>query len=138
MPRTTTSIDSTFEPLMEHVQEIVGLIQESARTGTAAHEVEREIWKRLLQMGYLSLGMFFRLHGTGDQGERLVLPTGEEVKRLEARPRPYQSIFGHYELMRVVYGQREGQKIEAIPFDAALQLPQESTSYLLQESLPLS
>jgi hypothetical protein len=34
---------------------------------------------------------------------------------------------------RAVYGTREGQKIEAVPLDERLQLPQEKNSYLLQD-----
>jgi hypothetical protein len=46
------------------------------------------------------------------------------LKRLErAHRREYQSIFGAFELVREVYGSREGQKIEYVPFDEQLQLP---------------
>jgi hypothetical protein len=56
------------------------------------------------------------------------------LKRLEeAHRREYQSIFGEFELVREVYGSREGQKIEYVPFDEQLQLPQDKFSYLLQD-----
>jgi hypothetical protein len=47
--------------------------------------------------------------------------------------RPYQSIFGLFELERVVYGTREGQRIEHVPLDARLGLPAGKFSYLLQD-----
>jgi PAS domain-containing protein len=47
--------------------------------------------------------------------------------------RPYQSIFGRYELERTVYGSREGQKIEFVPLDQRLGLPDNDFSYLLQD-----
>jgi hypothetical protein len=33
----------------------------------------------------------------------------------------------------LVYGEREGQRLEAVPLDARLQLPEKCTSYLLQD-----
>lgn len=42
-------------------------------------------------------------------------------------------MFGLFELMRAVYGTREGQEIEAVPLDERLQLPQGKNSYLLQD-----
>ena len=45
----------------------------------------------------------------------------------------YQSVFGRFELERVVYGTREGQKIAYVPFDTQLQLPESDFSYLLQD-----
>jgi len=46
---------------------------------------------------------------------------------------PYVSIFGEFLLSRVVYGSREGQKIEFVPLDNRLQLPESVFSYLLQD-----
>jgi hypothetical protein len=37
-------------------------------------------------------------------------------------PYTYQSVFSPFELTRVVYGTREGQKIEAVPLDERLRL----------------
>jgi hypothetical protein len=47
--------------------------------------------------------------------------------------RTYQSIFGEFELCRAVYGTREGQKIEFVPLDDRLSLPQSKFSYVLQD-----
>jgi hypothetical protein len=56
------------------------------------------------------------------------------VKRLpQPHARAYQSVFGAYELERYVYGSREGQKLESIPLDVRLQLPESKFSYLLQD-----
>ncbi len=40
---------------------------------------------------------------------------------------------GSFELSRRVYGTREGQKIEWVPLDQRLQLPESKFSYLLQD-----
>jgi hypothetical protein len=44
--------------------------------------------------------------------------------------REIRNLFGLFELMRTVYGTREGQRIEAVPLDARLQLPPSKNSYL--------
>ncbi|HEX2520438.1 MAG TPA: ISKra4 family transposase, partial [Castellaniella sp.] len=43
------------------------------------------------------------------------------------------TVFGEFALSRWVYGTREGQKLELIPTDQRLQLPDSELSYLLQE-----
>jgi hypothetical protein len=47
-------------------------------------------------------------------------------------------VFGPFELARVVYGTREGQKIEAVPWDERLRLPESKFSYPLQAWTPPS
>ena len=59
---------------------------------------------------------------------------GRVLRRLPSpHRRAYQSIFGSFELERVVYGTREGQRIEHVPLDARLGLPAGKFSYLLQD-----
>ncbi len=62
------------------------------------------------------------------------LPEVGRLNRLDGIHRKaYQSVFGEYALDRVVYGSREGQKIEYVPLDEQRQLPQSEFSYLLQD-----
>ena len=80
------------------------------------------------------MALVFALLGNGDQGEDLELPDGRRLQRLEQEHcRDYQSIFGPFERSRVVYGSREGQKIEFVPLDNRLQLPEGVSSYVLQD-----
>lgn len=121
------------ENLTELLNGLHRLIHEAARQGTAIHEVERAIWQEVLRIGRQCLGQFLALQGNGDQGETLVVE-GQEYRRLEAlHPRRYLSIFGAFRLERVVYGSREGQKIDFVPLDNLLQLPEGSFSYVLQD-----
>ncbi|MBL8253101.1 MAG: ISKra4 family transposase [Candidatus Competibacter sp.] len=114
--------------------ELEGLVREAARDGLPAHEVERGLWSSLLRLGHELQAEYFALAGDGDRRETLVLADGRVIRRLpEAHSRPYQSIFGEFVLERVVYGTREGQRIEAVPLDARLGLPAEKFSYLLQD-----
>lgn len=122
----------------ENLEQLLGDLQACVRTaaeeGWAIHDVERELWRRLLRVGRVSLGQFLRLVGTGDVGEALTLSDGEEYRRLpETHERRYVSIFGEFRIQRVVYGSREGQKIECVPLDNRLQLPASVFSYLLQD-----
>ncbi len=129
----TPTVESHFQPVIEQLQEMMGFVEDSLGCEAAVHEVERGLWTRLLELGHALLEGFFAASGNGDEGARLVLEDGREIKRLAARTRPYRSIFGEFLLERAVYGQREGQAIEAIPLDARLKLPEDCTSYLLQE-----
>ena len=120
--------------LMDEAQSLIDYIFEQAKSGKAIHEVEQDIFSKLLTMGHQALGQFIVLQGNGDMGEQLELSSGKTVKRLpEPQKRVYRSIFGIYELERVVYGTREGQKVEFIPLDSRLQLPETRFSYLLQD-----
>jgi len=123
---------------VESVEEVVGQLQSfigrAAETGRAAHEVERELFKRLLQLGLLLLQQFFALLGDGDEGERVKLSEGRELKRLsEPQRRGYRSIFGLLEIVRWVYARGEQQRIEYVPLDARTSLPEGKDSYLLQD-----
>lgn len=114
--------------------ELTGFVADAARDGLPAHAVERSLWHHLLQLGHDLQAAYFTLAGDGDCGETLTLADGRGVKRLpEPHRRPYRSIFGDFTLERVVYGTREGQRIEAVPLDARLGLPDGQCSYVLQD-----
>ncbi len=115
--------------LHEQVKQLAAHVEASVQQGTAAHEVEGEVWSRMLAMGRQAMGLFFRLSGDGDQGGEVKLPDGRVVRRLaEPHTRDYLSVFGLFELERAVYGTREGQRLEAapiehVPLDSRLRLP---------------
>lgn len=114
--------------------DLASFVQQAAADGLPAHEVERGVWQRVLAMGRQATGHFFRLQGEGDVGETVEMPDGTQWKRLpEPHQRTYQSIFGPFELSRYVYGTREGQRIEFVPLDARLELPEGEYSYVLQD-----
>ena len=89
-----------------------------------ATRVEQGLFKRLLELGYQLQHWFFALLGDGDQGKTVTTGEGRVLRRLPNLHRQaYQSIFGCFELERVAYGTREGQRIEHVPLDARLSLP---------------
>jgi hypothetical protein len=121
------------ETLQRQFAQLQEGVRRAAREGRPIHQVEEDVWSQLLQIGHEALELFLRLQGTGDMGETVTLPSGEVCQRLrELHARRYVSIFGEFELQRVVYGSREGQKIELVPLDNRLQLPEGVFSYVLQ------
>ena len=61
-------------------------------------------------------------------------PRAAPLRRLpEPHDRRYVSIFGELTIARVVYGTREGQKIERVPLDERLGLPEGDFSYVLED-----
>jgi len=122
------------QALFDEVLEMVGFLQTSFQEERAAHQVEEGLWRRVLKLGGYAFGAYFALFGDGDAGKQIVLEDGREVRRLDKlHRREYQSVFGPFELERAVYGTREGQKIDHVPLDERLQLPQGKHSYLLQD-----
>lgn len=126
--------ESSREELISQLEEMLNYVEDAYKQRQSAHEVEEGIFRRVLELGRLALGLFFRLWGEADQGERLILANGKEVWRLDdLHKREYFSVFGLFELYRAVYGTREKQKIQWIPLDAQLSLPESKFSYLLQD-----
>lgn len=124
--------------LKRQLEQVVGQLQafvcDAAAQAQAIHEVERELWRQLLELGHCCLGHFLALQGDGDMGETVRTDQGQQWQRLaERHNRRYVSIFGTFALARVVYGSREGQKIEFVPLDNRLQLPASVYSYVLQD-----
>ena len=122
------------EALTEQFAQILTFVQEGYQQGGTAHEIESGLWQRILKLGREVFQAWLDLFGDGDAGDQIVLEDGRERRRLaDLHRREIQNVFGVFELMRAVYGTREGQKIEAVPLDERLGLPQGKNSYLLQD-----
>jgi hypothetical protein len=115
-------------------QDLKDTVLRAVRDNQPLHEVEKAIWEQLLRLGRQALAQVLSLLGNGDMGETVALPDGRCCQRLEQEhTRRYVSIFGEFVLCRVAYGSREGQKIEFVPLDNRLQLPEGVFSYVLQD-----
>jgi hypothetical protein len=129
-----TSTNGNPEHMDHPLKDLKSYVERAAEEGLAAHEVEAGIWRRVVRLGHQALSLLFHRVGSGDVGETTTLPDGREVRRLDGlQARAYPSVFGSFELERTVYGSREGQKIEYVPVDPQLQLPESAFSYLLQD-----
>ena len=117
-------------------EELIGVQQwliRAASDGTAAHEVERQLFRTLLALGHKLFGGFLKQVGPGDLGPTTSLEDGRVLTRLpEPQTRRLVTVFGEFEIPVHVYGTRPGQKIELRPTDQRLQLPESEVSYLLQ------
>jgi len=129
MSEISTSINT--QALIDQAKTMTKVLEDAVEQRQAAHEVEQSIFRWAMQMGCPALGLFFQLYGNGDQGETVELPEVKQLNRLDCVHRKaYQSVVDEYTLDRVVYGSHEGQKIEYVPLDEQLQLPQSEFSYL--------
>ena len=64
------------QALLDRAGEIVSFVEAACKAGDAAHEVEKGLFRKLLEFGYQALGMFFSLCGDGDEGDEVILPDG--------------------------------------------------------------
>ena len=134
MTHETDVLKGENTDLLVILKEMQNAVCEAAHKGTPIHEVEKTVWQLVLQMGHALFAQFLAYLGTGDLGESVTLPEGRVCQRLpELHSRRYVSIFGEFLLKRMAYGSREGQKIEFVPLDNRLQLPEGVFSYLLQD-----
>src|SRR5271157_149232 len=123
-----------LELIQKLIPQLLDFLTASVTENRPVHVVEEGLWDVALQIGRRSLQAFFDLHKSGDVGKTMKLPDGREAQRLEdLHTRRYVSIFGVFTLERAVYGSREGQALEFVPFDNRLQLPEGAFSYVLQD-----
>jgi hypothetical protein len=113
---------------------LLDLVRHASHDGQRIDTVERDLMRHLLALGHDLLGLFIANQGDGDLGPTVEAPEGRTLHRL---PQPhdhrYVSIFGEFLIPRVVYGNREGQKIEYVPLDERLGLPEGDFSYVLED-----
>jgi len=134
MSMTEDSFVSKSTKLQLHVDELIGIVDGAIERQLPIHEVERNVLNVLLQMGRATLRILLDELGSGDVGESVEVEEGKRLKRSPSiRSRAYTSIFGTFQLERYVYAKRQGAKIEFVPLDARLGLPESKFSYLLQD-----
>lgn len=111
-----------------------GFVERAARDGQRIDTIERELFRQLLGLGHSLLSAFVAQQGDGDLGPEAETPDGHVARRLpERHDRRYVSIFGELTIARVAYGSREGQRIERVPLDERLGLPEGDFSYVLED-----
>jgi hypothetical protein len=129
------SEEKQFRKAYEAFEGLIRSVQLAEREDQRVDVVEREMLARLLKVGFELLESYMARCGDGDLGD--TLPQGDHVVRRSEQPhaRRYVSIFGEHGLERYVYARRAGQKIERIPVDERLGLPERDFSYVLQDWL---
>ena len=63
------------QELMSRFEDMLKFVEDAYAQSQAAHVVEEGIFRRVLEIGRLALGLFFEMFGDGDEGE---FPTASE------------------------------------------------------------
>jgi hypothetical protein len=109
-------------------ERLLKFVQAAEKQDLRIDLLEREALAMLLRVGFELLEHYIARCGDGDMGETTEADDGRTLRRLEElRDRRYVSIFGEHNFSRYVYAQREGQKIERMPVDEQLGLPEGSS-----------
>jgi hypothetical protein len=109
-------------------------VARASRDGQRIDTVERELFRQLLGLGHSLLSAFVAQQGEGDLGPEVETADGRVARRLpERHDRRYVSVFGELTIARAVYGSREGRRIEHVPLDGRLGLPEGDFSYVLED-----
>jgi hypothetical protein len=128
------SQEQAFGKAHQQLLDLFTFIQQAHDKHDRIDRVERGLFAHLLQLGHSLLTAFVAAAGDGDRGEQVVTAAGSTCQRLPVpHTRTYRSIFGALPISRVVYGTREGQRIELVPLDALLGLPAGEFSYVLED-----
>jgi hypothetical protein len=119
--------------ILEAREEFNGILEFvlTEATGSEIHEVEREMFRRLLRLGRSLLEVFLRSVGTGEKGPVIELQDGSILRYRREKVRQYLSVFGKVAINRAYYLGDDGKGV--FPLDAKLNLPKRLYSYVLQQ-----
>jgi hypothetical protein len=132
-PKITTPEQATLKA-REQFDGLLEFVRQAAQDEQRIDTVERGLMRQLLALGHALLSGFIAHQGDGDMGPETQTAAGQAARRLPQRHhRRYVSIFGELTIARVAYGTREGQKIERVPLDERLGLPEGEFSYVLED-----
>ena len=124
-----------FIKAREEFETLLNWINQVDDEGLRIAQVERWLFSRLLAIGFELLAAYVAKFGCGDEGET-ALREGRTLRRsTHPHNRRYLSIFGELIIQRFVYAVRPKQKIEYVPVDEQLGLPQGECSYVLEDWL---
>lgn len=99
---------------------------------TEIHQVEKELFARLQEIGRMLLNIYIKEHGTGyNETMTLHSQTGKRLRYKGLVKRQYFSIFGEIEIERAGYA--TGCEGYFYPVDQQLNLPEGKYSYLLRK-----
>lgn len=94
-----------------------------------AHEIEENLFKKLLSLGKSLLTEVFVRFGTGKTETPISNKDNEVLPYHKTTSRQYRSVFGVIEISRAIYWKKDSKSI--CPLDAHFNLPERSYSHLL-------
>lgn len=129
------SIENTVIEGDKTINALYRYVEENA-VNFDAYRMEKDIKKRLNDLGVVMMKLYFAAKGTGDVGQTLILEDGSILKKESGlRERILFSAFGKLAVPRTCYRIKDRPGI--MPLDAQANLPDRSYSYLLQEYMDL-
>ena len=120
-----------FEQVDQLVTQLKDLASKAFVDGQAMDKTEANLYKHLMAVGHELIGAIIAAAGDGDIGPTAE-KNGRQYKQLPKRHRRYRSIFGDFQIDRVVYGTAPDQAIQVIPLDEHLGLPENDYSLVLE------
>jgi hypothetical protein len=127
--------ETHFIKSQKEFEAMVAWIDQADEEGLRIDQVERDLFGRLLALGFSLLEAYVAKCGCGDAGEAVERDDRVLCRSAEPHRRRYLSIFGELTLQRFVYAIRPKQKIEHAPLDEQLGLPPGEWSYVLEDWL---
>lgn len=128
--------ESLFESLDETYAEIKAYV-DGAVGQEALHDVELNVFRRVLLLGRGFLEAFVERSGTGyEAGNPPRSEAGDPMEYKGTVDSPYVSIFGQIRISRAGYAHPDGGRV--YPIDAQLNLPAHKYSYVLAKWLQAS
>ena len=121
----------TLKNLDMGLEDLKNYIKSCSKSSVEAHKVEKKIFSEILKLGYKAFGWYLCSQGDGDIGAEVKVEKKKLKRSKEKHTKIHRSVFGRYEIKRYVYAKREKQKIELMPLDARLNLPEREYSYML-------
>lgn len=118
-----------IQDIRQEFEKMIKVVQDSQ--DATADEMERELFKRLLQMGGQLLVLFFTLRSEEQARESIENEVGEQLPYFGDKKRSYYSIFGKLPIFRP-YFYRQGVGSDS-PLDEQLSLGSDCYSDLLRE-----
>ncbi len=120
--------------LMVLAEQLESSIREAARKGTPLHEVEKDTFQWVLEIGHRAIEQLLILQGDGNLGESVVTAEGRRLDRSEEPvERPLRTVFGEHTIRAYVYAEGPKKAVQLRPVDARLNLPPGRCSYFFEE-----
>lgn len=123
-------MEKAFVEEQDILSEVKGFLDGAAQK-MPLHEVERSMFRDLMEVGRQLLQKHVNDRGPGNVGPSVAMKNGDVLAYHSIKSRSYLSIFGEIDIARAYYWAygKEG----FFPLDAMLQLPRDRTSYLIEE-----
>ena len=122
---------SIAEKIRAEVEEVMEWVSGETGQDQTAHEVEGQLWWKMLALGQLLMQLFFTTREQDEVKQEGYESEGVVYPYIGKRERKYVSIFGEVRVNRAGYW-RQGEGIQ-FPLDDQLSLPERSFSDWVQE-----